>query len=238
MHDIERAQKLSLDGTITMVSSSTDPFQPIEKTVRDSHFAIKQLLANNFPVLIMTRNPGMLLEQEYVELTKNPKLFVDVSIASLHENSLAPPINERLTAIKSLSAMGKLVRVKVDPIVPIVDGVKYQTEKELNEIVRLSKEAGSQMIIAKTMRLNDDVPEGIRHVLADYYQKSGSRSGINLVLSVEARKRLITPVINACTEYGIPFCPCVDLDSLSDERTVCCIVIGEQKTPITEVMKG
>jgi DNA repair photolyase len=54
---IELAKGLGLENTLVIVSSSTDPFQAIEKEKKDSLFALESLLNNNFPVLVMTRNP-------------------------------------------------------------------------------------------------------------------------------------------------------------------------------------
>jgi ferredoxin-thioredoxin reductase catalytic subunit len=87
------------------------------------------------------------------------------------------------------------------------------------------------------MRLNNDVPEGIRKAAIEYNNANGRQSGVNLVLSTDLKKSLLTPILNACVEYGIPFCPCVDSDSFSDERTVGCMVIKESNTPITNIIK-
>ena len=219
---IKDAKMLGLDKLVVMVSSSTDPFQPIERMYKESHFALEQLLLNGFPVLIMTRNPQMLLEEDYSEITNNPRLSVDVSIPSLKQNEqgsiyyspVAAPLDETFDVMMELSNIGKYVRTKIEPVIPSINGALGQSREELYEIVRLSKEHGVKGVIAKTMRLNEDVRQGVRERLIDYYQGHGVNEGSTLALSLELKRLLIQPVLDACEKYGIPFCPCVDSDSI------------------------
>ncbi|MFA6228018.1 MAG: hypothetical protein WC668_02425 [Patescibacteria group bacterium] len=199
IHDIERAKKLGLDKFLVMLSSSTDPFQPIEKEYKDSLFALEHLLANGFSVKIMTRNPIILLDKEYIALTKNPRLFIDVSIPSLHENNTdsifyspsVPLVLDTIEAIKKLTKLGKDIRVKIEPVVPTVNGVVGQSEKELYDLIDLLKKAGVKMVIAKTMRLNEDFPPFLYKKLIDYYTKNGYEQGINMILSKNLRKKRV-----------------------------------------------
>jgi len=241
-HDIKRAKESGLDKLVAMVSSSTDPFQEIEKEHRETQFALKELLDNGFKVLIMTRNPKMLLEKEYLEFARNKNLFIDVSIPSLHENNpesfffgTVPKLEETLKAIKKLSAMGKDVRVKIEPVVPSVNGIQGQTEEELDELVGRLKAAGVKLVISKAMRLNEDVPKPIYDKLIAYYKKNGFKQGINLVLSKEKRKELLQPVLNACKKHKMPFCGCVETGTFS-EKTSKCLCRGEKVPPIMSIV--
>ncbi len=228
-HKIEEAKKLELEQLLVIVSPSTDPFQPIERQQRDSLFALERLLENGFNVLVMSRNPQMLLEKEYSNVTRNPKLYIDVSIPSLQENNsssvfycaISQPINETFDAIKNLSMMGKYVRVKVEPVIPTINGIQGQTEKELSEIIRLSKETGVKKIISKTLRLNDDVPQYVRERLTDYYRANGHSEITTMALSEELRRKLLFPVFEACKKYEIPFCACVDSDVFYESTCGC-----------------
>ncbi len=78
---------------------------------------------------------------------------------------------EKIKAIKKLTKLGKDVRVKVDPIIPSINGIKGQTKEELWQLVKLLKEAEVKMIISKTMRLNKDLPPLIYKKLINYYKK-------------------------------------------------------------------
>jgi len=192
----------------------------------------------------MTRNPAMLLEKDYLKFTKNPKLFIDVTIASLHENDpksvfygLVPSMSETIKAIKELTKIGKTVRIKIEPIVPSVNGIQGQTKEELWELIRTLKEAGAKMIISKTMRLNEEVPPFMYKKLIGYYKKNGYREGINLILSKQIRKKLLTPVFEACKHYKILFCSCVETGIFIEKETVKCLCRGEKVLPIMSVIE-
>lgn len=235
---IEEAKSIGLEDVLVIVSSSTEPFQPIEREKRDSLFALDSLLSNGFSVLVMTRNPQMLLEKEYQKVIENPKLYVDVSIPSTHENdpdsvfysAIAPPLDETFRSIRALSDKGKYVRVKVEPVVPATLALQGQTEEEIREIVRRSKDSGAKRIISKTMRLNEHVPRFMYDALIEFYQANGEEESYgnttNLVLKSELRRQLLQPVYEACREYAMPFCACVDADVFS-ERTVSCRFEGK-----------
>ena len=235
---IIKARELGFGDLIVMVSSSTDPFQPIERQAKDSQFALNELLSGGFPVLVMTRNPQTLLEEDYLEITDNPKLNIDVSIPSLKENDpnsiyyspIAAPLEETYGAIGRLSERGKNIRVKIEPVVPTVNGIFGQSHEELNEIVRKSAEAGVKMIISKTMRLNGCVSPAIYEKLAEYYTQNGVNEGTTMALNVKLRRKFLQPVFDACAEYKIAFCPCVDSDSLGGES--CRVLYALPKTRV------
>jgi len=222
---IKKAKEVELSNLVVMVSSSTDPFQPIEKRFKDSQFALEQLLENGFPVLVMTRSPQTLLEGGYLDITNHPKLSVDVSIPSLEENNpdslyyspIAAPLDDTYDAMRQLSEIGKCVRVKIEPVIPSINGIQEQTEEELDEIIRRSSDVGVKGIISKTMRLNRSVPDQMYEKLIDYYQENGVDEGSTLALSTDLRRELIQPVLDACEKYNVPFCPCVDSDSIEEE---------------------
>lgn len=226
---IGEAKKLKLEDTPVILSSSTDPFQPIERSQRDSLFALESLLSNGFPVLIMTRNPQMLLEKEYEEITKNPKLYLDVSIPSMHENnkesffysSIAPRLSETFAAIKELSDLDKYIRVKIEPVTPSLSGIIGQSQEELDEIVKNSKTAGAKKIISKTLRLTPDIPKSIYDKLISYYEENGVQEMNTIALRSDIRKHLLAPVFEACQSYDIPFCPCVDSDVFTEQTSSC-----------------
>ncbi|MBU4360829.1 hypothetical protein KKA66_03200 [Patescibacteria group bacterium] len=244
LHDIERAKKLDLNNFFVMLSSSTDPFQPIEKKFKDSKFAMGKLLANNFSVLIMTRNPAILLDKEYIEFTKNPHLFIDVSIPSLYENNpdsifyspSTPSLDYTLKAMKKLTELGKDIRIKIEPVVPTINRIIGQSETELKTLISKLKNIGVKMVIAKTMRLNKEVPPFMYDKLIDYYKKNGCQQGINLILSKKIREKLLTPIFKACQKNDMPFCSCVETDLFPANKTVRCLREHEEVPSIMSII--
>lgn len=239
VRETKKAKELGFDRFWVVVSSSTDPFQPIEKELKEAHFAIGHLLANGFKVLIMTRNPGNLLEEDYIGMTKNPNLFIDVSIPSMHENDqgsifygYVPSLSDTIGAIKRLINFGKDVRIKIEPVIPTTDQIRGQTDEENYCLIKLLKQTGVKTVIAKTLRLNNSIPPELYEGLFSYYTTNGTTQGINLVLSPEIRKKLLHPIFQACQENAIQFCSCVETDIFPKDQTVKCLCAGETALPI------
>jgi DNA repair photolyase len=123
---IAKAISLGAGGITVVVSSATDPFQPIDRNCHDSRYVLDRLLSNGFTVLVMTRVPQTLLEPAYDRVVVHPRLFIDVSIPSLNENRTesifysphAPSLRETLDAMTKLAQMNKHIRVKIEPVVP------------------------------------------------------------------------------------------------------------------------
>ncbi|MFH0906344.1 MAG: radical SAM protein [archaeon] len=234
--DIKRANNLNLKLPV-FISSSTDPFQNLEEKYKNTKQVIEKLLENNFPIVIMTKNPKMLLKKSYIKLTKNNLLHIDVTIASITEDNPSSifwnnglSIKEKLNAIEKLIKLGKDVRVKIDPIIPSVNGIKGQTKEDLWGLVKLLKEIGVKKIISKTLKINKDVPPFLYTKLIDYYKENGEYKGINYCLSKEIRRKLLQPLYEACINYGIEFCPCVELDVFSKEDKISnCLIDYENK---------
>ena len=241
LHDIKRAKAFGLKPYVVEVSASTDPFQPIEKKYGDSLFAITELLNAGFPVVVVTKNPGMLLEPSYIELAHNSQLSVDVTIASLHEGEpdsiftgIAPSAKDKIQAIRRLTQINQNIRVKIDPLIPSVNGIIGQSEAELWELVRTLSEAGVRLVISKTLRLNDEVSANLYNNLIDFYKTYGIIEGINWCLSKPLQRKLLAPLFEACKYYKMPFCSCCDVGIFPSNEIVSCLVPGEDEAPIME----
>ena len=235
LHDIARAKQMGLNFPV-FVSSSTDPFQPKEKKYGESLFVIRQLLENGFTVIIMTKNPDRLLQDEYLPLTLDPNLHIDVTVSSLQENDSAsifhgffPLLKHKLNAIERLIQAGKVVRVKVDPIIPSVCGIQGQSSQELKQLVGKLKQVGISTIISKTLRINQDVSSYLLNRLEGYYQANGVQEGVNLALPKPIREELLRPLLEACQHHEIDFCPCVETGIFPDDHVVSCHLSGEKE---------
>lgn len=244
IHDIKRAKNFGIKPYVVEVSPSTDPFQPIEKKRGDSLFALNELLGAGFPVIVVTKNPGMLLDKDYIHIAKNSRLAIDVTIASLYEGNPDsifignfPSAEQKFKAIEQLTKINKNIRVKIDPIIPRTDSVIGQSDEELWELVRILSELGVKLIISKTMRLNLGVLDQLYDKLIDFYKKHGTMEGVNWCLSKPFQKKLLSPIFEACKHYKLPFCSCCDIGIFPQNDTISCLVPGEEEAPITEHLK-
>ncbi|MDP2860839.1 MAG: radical SAM protein [bacterium] len=234
-HDIERGKQYGISSFTVEMSASTDPLQPIEKDFGESLFAIKELLGNGFKVLIVTKNPALLLNDAYRWLLKEPSLSMDVTITSLREgsskgsilNNNGPSAADKVKTIKTIIDQGKLVRVRIDPVVPHVKNFRGQSEEDLKELVGELAKAGVKLIISKTMRLCRGMPKPVVEAYYDYYKSKGKLLGSNYILATDIRRKMLSPIYEACRQKNISFCPCCDVDVFAEDNIATCSVEGE-----------
>ena len=235
-HDICRAKKMGMCNLTVEVSSSTDPFQKLENLAGDSLFAVDELLKAGFIVVIVTKNPKILLEEKYRHLLRNERLFIDVTITGLESQSLSGiiTVNEELSEKEKIDVVAtiiaqekKAVRVRIDPIVPNFVGVNGQTEIRLANLVKKLSQIGVKLIISKTLRLNAGLSDESLNLLGQYYKKNGVLIGENYILNKGLRKELLKPIFESCKNYSVAFCPCCDEDVFASERVNNCYVANE-----------
>ena len=235
LHDIERGKQYGISSFAVEMSASTDPLQPMEKDLGESLFAIKELLGNGFKVLIVTKNPALLLDKDYCWLLKEPNLSVDVTATSLREgsaegsilNNNGPSAKEKIKTIKTLIDQGKQVRARIDPVVPSVKNFRGQSEEDLKELVGELAKAGVKLVISKTMRLCRGMPKPVVEAYYDYYKSNGQLLGANYILAADIRRKMLSPIYEACLKNNIRFCPCCDVDVFAGDRISTCSVEGE-----------
>ena len=110
-------------------------------------------------------------------------------------------------------------------------------------VVRALREAGKEVRfiyswddydvfrkVPKGMPKQDMLKKHLRYPIVDIPDPHGEEESYgnttNLVLSPELRRQLLQPVYEACRDYEMPFCACVDADVFS-ERTVSCRFEGK-----------
>jgi len=243
-HDIDRGKEFGISSYAVEMSASTDPLQSIEKDFGESLFAIKELLESGFKVLIVTKNPALLLSKDYLWLLKEPNISIDVTITSLLEgssegsilNNTGPSAIEKIEAIKSIIDKGKQVRGRIDPVVPSIENYRGQSEKDLAELVDKMAKVGVKLIISKTMRLSKGMPKPVVKAYFDYYKKNGQLLGSNYILNTDIRKKMLNPIFEACLKNNIDFCACCDVDVFVGKKTSTCRVEGETELLNRDIM--
>jgi DNA repair photolyase len=228
--DIELARQLGLGHLPVMVSCSTDPLQPLELEVRHSAKVLELLAAGGFPLIVMTQNPGVLLDGRYLDSLKRTQSLVEISVASRYAgtggrgifSSLAPPAADRIAAMRELVRESIQVRLRLDPIIPrATDDGPGQDVEDLRWVVRQASEAGASMVISKTMVLTPQICPQTHASLRTFYRGHGAERASNGdesvdVLDSETQRRLLAPVRQACEDFGIAFCSCVSLGLFSE----------------------
>jgi len=224
--DAELAASLGLRRLPVMISCSSDPFQPIENDLHYTEKSLTILSGLGFPIIIMTQNPEMLLKKKYLDIISNDKTIVEVTIPSLFKKgffkSTAPDAEKKFKALASLKKESIRFRVRIDPLFPQIGKDFGQSKQELRTIVEKSAEVGVEMIISKTLILDDDMKPAIKNKLKDFYnqnsilRKTHEKGTDVYVLKKEIQEELLLPVYEACHDFDIPFCSCTSLAKFPD----------------------
>jgi len=237
--EINEATKLGLNSLPVMISCSTDPLQSLENKKKHTLKVLKLLADNGFPLIIMTQNPNKLLGKEYLSIIRSNSTVVEVTIPSMDAGqsakrkifqTKAPTTKARFKAIKKLIGKGIPVRLRLDPIIPKLNGEgAEQSREEIFKIIEIfsnilrgvekeevKKEA---MVICNVMVLTKEVIDklgslGMGREYQDFYEKNGKyykrEDGKEmLILNQEIQEKLLLPVFEAGREFKVPICTCV-----------------------------
>lgn len=101
--------------------ANSDPFQPLEAVHRKSLACLEVFAETRYPVIISTKNPGMLTQEPYSTLLDRCNAVLQVSMACNRYDTLepyAPPYSERLKAVQLLRDKVKRIVIRVRPYFP------------------------------------------------------------------------------------------------------------------------
>lgn len=143
------------------LSGVTDPYQPIERTLRITRGCLEVLAAHRQPVGVITKNALVTRDLELLAtLAQRGAARVAVSITTLDEDlrrRLEPRTStsaERLRAVRSLTEAGVPVGVNVAPVIPGLN------DHEIPAILAAAADAGAQGAAWTLLRLPGAV-EGV-----------------------------------------------------------------------------
>jgi DNA repair photolyase len=112
-----------------MISSVTDPYQPVEKRFLITRQCLEVLLEHQFPLDILTKSPLVLRDIDI--LKKFTSLEVGITITTDDEGIRkifepnAPPISARLNALKRLHNEGIKTYAFIGPVLPMNPEARY-----------------------------------------------------------------------------------------------------------------
>jgi DNA repair photolyase len=212
--DIQRYCSSGFPKYPVYVSSNCEPLQPLEDEYRHTLYALKKLTEKDFPILIMTKNPSKLLEPDYVKALNKSKTMIQVTIPFLNNRfePNAPTPNERIRAVGSLTTLGFQVVARVDPVIPVYDGIEGQSVEEIDSLVYKLHGVGVNLVVSKCLRLVNGIKKmypRLYDCLKPYYRINRSEES-HCELNCESKQKLLTPIYEACNKYGMKMATCVD----------------------------
>jgi DNA repair photolyase len=199
---------------IVEMSTSSDPYPPIEDKLRLTRQTLKELFRRGFRVLITTKSS---LVTRDVDLLSANRSAVMITITTLDERLSkviepgAPPPSERLLALKELAKKGVPVGARVDPVIPFVN----DDPAELSLLVEKLQEVGVKHVVTSTYKAKPDsyrrivsaLPE-LEDKLRNIYFKGKTYVSGYYYLPLDVRMNLLRPVVNSARKLGLSYATC------------------------------
>jgi len=211
---------------IIVLSSSTDPYMPIEEKLELTRKLLEIILKYKFPVEVATKSKLVLRDLDLLkEIDKNailpddlkPKLkhgaIISFSIPTLDERLAetlepgAPEPIERLETMRKCKEEDFLTGVCLIPILPFLS----DSEEQLEETIRTVKEYGADFIFVGGLTLSGKGPADCKTLYYKFLEKHypelvpkyKSLYRIFFAPSKEYQKELEEKSERLCKKYGI-----------------------------------
>lgn len=119
---LQRQLKNAIRGNV-MISSVTDPYQPLENQYKLTRRCLEVLSDRQFSVSILTKSPLVLRDLDLIKRFKNIEVGMTVTtdddkVRRIFEPG-APPIGARIHALKELSEEGIKTYAFIGPLLPM-----------------------------------------------------------------------------------------------------------------------
>lgn len=152
------------------LGTNTDPYQPIERSLRITRNILEVLSRCGHPASIVTKSSLVLRDIDILgELAANRLVSVFVSITTL-QGELARKLEPRtsaprmrLQAVRELASRGIETGILLAPIIPALNGHEIET------ILDRCAEAGASSASYTILRLPYDLKELFSHWLSEHY---------------------------------------------------------------------
>ena len=153
-----------------MLGANTDPYQPLEKTLKVTRSILEVMVRCRHPVCVTTK--GALVARDVdllADLARDHLTQVMFSIPTLDDGLkriLEPRASSaaaKLRAMRVLADAGVRVGVLVAPIIPVL------TEHEIEAVLEAAREAGASLAGYTILRLPWEVKDLFREWLAEHF---------------------------------------------------------------------
>jgi len=102
------------------ISGICDPYQPIERRYRLTRSCLEVLIRYNWPIVIQTKSPLILQDIELLKSSSDIDVYLTITTADDKIRMLfepyAPPIKERIEALKRLHGEGIRAHMMIAPL--------------------------------------------------------------------------------------------------------------------------
>ena len=168
----ELSRKKGKNGLI-LLSSVTDPYQPIEKKYELTRNCLKHLLRYNRTISILTKSA--LVTRDIDLLNQFNECEVGFTITTYDEKLRkifepeASPIEQRISALRKLHDQGISTYVFLGPIIPVL------TEQTLSQLFEKFNEGFVDRLLIDKLNIKAGNWPAIRDTLREYFPEKLSR---------------------------------------------------------------
>lgn len=171
---------------IIALSTSTEPYMPVEEKVKATRKVLEKILKYGFPVEVLTKSKLVLRDLDILkEIDRKavlpadlkPKLkhgaIISFSISTLDEKLAktlepgAPKPLERLEAMRKCKEEGLFVGVCFIPVLPYLS----DSEERLDEAIKTAKEFGADFVFVGGLTLFGDGPADCKTLYYRFLEK-------------------------------------------------------------------
>ncbi len=147
------------------LGSNTDPYQPVERTLKLTRSILEVLERFNHPVTIVTKSAGVLRDLDILtRMAKRRLARVMVSVTTL-DAALARKMEPRAaTPARRLAAIGELTRAGVPAGVMVAPMIPGLNDAEMERIIEQAARVGARHAAYVLLRL----PHELRQLFEDW----------------------------------------------------------------------
>ncbi|MEM1526316.1 MAG: radical SAM protein [Ignisphaera sp.] len=218
---VRKTRRRGLKPIPFRLSTLIDPFPPVEQLYRITEKILRVALDYEYPIIINTKsifythNP---IKEFIVKLLDKDLVVIQISISVLNSKlseilePRAPPLNQRLNAIRDLGSTDIPLALRLSPYIPYMSPTN---ENEVKEFTYLCRDLGVKHVIVEGLRIEgnklEDVVKvlGIQKIDVDKYNIREIK-GMKPVVRVSTQfKENIYPLFTQeLNKYRITFATC------------------------------
>lgn len=184
------------------ISTTTDPYQPIENEFKLTRYCLEQLLRYDFPVSIITKSSLVTRDLDLLSQFSEVEVGMTITTDNDRERKLLEPksssIESRILALKECSEKGVATYAFLGPLFPTID------DNGLSELIKNLKDAGVSKIMADRLNLKP----GIWNSIYDAINNDTAYAGIwktSVFGETKGYDHLFSALKNICHENALEF---------------------------------
>lgn len=154
---------------LIMLSTVTDPYQPLEEKYGITRACLAELAQHHFPVCILTKSTLVL--RDLALLRELKEVEVAFTITTLDEGIRrrfephSPSVPKRLAALEKLAAGGIKTWIFFGPLLPYLSDSK----EDIGEMFDQAEKAGAQWVLVDRLNLYPEVWDRVEPVLRAHF---------------------------------------------------------------------